>query len=266
MLGICLTCGRDSDDIEQHHVAGRRNHPTLTVPVGQPCHLLLTGWQRGHGVDLRDDTPRSEVDELRALLVGVLDLLRLTAQRHPDPLGVSGLLTGHPQRLGVSGLLAGLTGRAFSRLLDVAEPADRAGRWLPDPTEPPRQAPPVGWLADTEHDVTVLQATLAADLLDLAGGLPHIPSAAFRHIAAHPHHFDHAWQDLMTDPRTATEVLKIIEGLLAHSLQIVRYLLAVDHPDGLDEMQLEEIRVWVDTGRRLLDQLVTLAGYPEAAA
>ncbi len=128
MLGICLTCGHP-DQIEQHHVAGHVHHPTLTVPVCTPCHTVLTAWQRAHGVNLdRQHTPHDS-DRLRALIVGVLDVLRLLRQHHPAEPGPELFLLG---------------GRAFSRLLDLLAPGDRPGRWLPDPSQPPREEPPPG--------------------------------------------------------------------------------------------------------------------------
>ena len=50
MLGICLTCGYDANDVEGHHVAGLVNYPTLTVPVCGDCHRVLTAWQRASGI------------------------------------------------------------------------------------------------------------------------------------------------------------------------------------------------------------------------
>ena len=121
MLGICLTCGLDADDVEDHHVAGRANYPALTVPVCGDCHRVLAAWHRAAGVELDHDVPRVDPHRMRALAVGTFDLFRLAAQRHPD-------------RSWVGAPLATLTGRAFSRLPDLAQAADRPGWWLPDPT------------------------------------------------------------------------------------------------------------------------------------
>lgn len=68
---ICVTCGR-SGRVEAHHVAGRANHPNVTVDVCPECHrLYLTTWQYAAGVLLDHDARRTDDDRFRALIVGL---------------------------------------------------------------------------------------------------------------------------------------------------------------------------------------------------
>ncbi len=249
MLGICLTCGHP-DHIEQHHVAGHVNYPSLTVPVCTPCHTVLTAWQRAHGVNLdRQHTPH-ETDRLRALIVGTLDVLRLLRQHHPSEPGPELLLLG---------------GRAFSRLLDLLAPADRPGRWLPDPSQPPREEPPTWWVEEAELDLLVLVATLAADFLDAVGGLPEVPTEALRHVAVNPAGFDAGWRDqLAVEDPSARQLLLDLAGYLQRTHRVVRWLLTVDPQQLPSPELLAEATLWFDTGCRLLDEVVQLTGFSAA--
>src|SRR5215203_5376042 len=146
MDGVCLTCGLFTN-LEAHHVAGRHNHATLTVAVCTDCHRFLTHWQLAAGIELHHDAEVSDLDAMRALLVGTVHLLVLYGQRHGD---VSWI------RSPISIYMA----RAVSKVLDLFEPASRPGRWLPDPTMPPLEATPVAWPAASEAD----RITQVADL------------------------------------------------------------------------------------------------------
>jgi hypothetical protein len=249
VLGICLTCGHPSN-IEQHHVAGRSNYPTLTVPVCVDCHRILTAWQRGHGVLLAHDNQPYEVDRLRALAVGVYDLFRLIAQRHPS-------------RIALSPAVAVLTGRAFSRLFDLSAPHDRPGRTLPDPTQPPVEAVPVWWVEETALDLVVLLATLTVDVLacepaEAAQAVEPKVLEALRRIIARPQQAQWGWEQLNADQQRARQLLADIGAQLERSQRLVRGLLDL-HPDDTPAPELlDEIRLWFDTGRRLLDQLVSM--------
>ena len=77
MEGVCLTCGLYTS-LEAHHIAGRHNHATLTVPVCSDCHRVLSHWQLATGIELHHDADLSELDATRALLVGALHLLVFT--------------------------------------------------------------------------------------------------------------------------------------------------------------------------------------------
>ena len=149
MAGVCLTCGRIAD-IEAHHVAGRRNHD-VTTGVCVECHRILSVWQRAAGIELRD-VETSETDRVRALLIGTFHLARMLAERHPD------------ETWFFPGWLAIHTARAVSRALDLQQPSDRVGRWLPDPTVPPTHGAQVAWQAATE-------AERLAEIAHLGGAL-----------------------------------------------------------------------------------------------
>lgn len=247
MLGICITCSWTSDNIEQHHVAGRHNYPTLTVPVCLDCHQILTRWQQAHGIELAADAAREPVDQVRALVAGVFDLFRLLGQRHPD-------------RLLISHALSQLNGRALSHLFDQFAPPDRPGRWLPDPTQPPTEATPVPFVEETEMDLLVLYATLTLQFLDLfEDPAPQHQIQALRQLIANPHEFQAAWRQLTDDQARAEALMADLQAQLERSLRVVRWMLSVDRDNIPDPETLEEIRIWFDTGRRLLERLVMLA-------
>ncbi len=157
MDGCCLTCGQ-FDDLEAHHVAGRHNH-ALIVAVCVDCHRILSRWQLAAGMELEAGAARSDLDRTRALVVGAVHLLQLFGQRHRERSWVSAELSIH-------------TARAVSRLLDSCGPADRPGRWLPDPTVPPAEATPVGWSAAAELDRTTEFAHLTLALARILGDVP----------------------------------------------------------------------------------------------
>lgn len=104
MNGICLTCGIYAD-LEAHHVAGRHNNMQLTVLVCLECHRTLTRWQYAAGIDLKERSPRTELDALRTVAVGATHVLRLYAERRGQASPIPASLAVH-------------TARAISRLMD----------------------------------------------------------------------------------------------------------------------------------------------------
>lgn len=111
MTGVCVACGRHGE-IEAHHVAGRANHPSLTVPVCVGCHRWwLTVRQYAAGLVLDHQASRTEIDRVRALLVGVFDLAAAHALHTAPADTASGL-----------GAAALWSQRGFCRLLDLADP------------------------------------------------------------------------------------------------------------------------------------------------
>lgn len=244
---VCITCGWVTGDIEQHHVAGRRNYPTFTVPVCADCHLILTKWQRAHGVGLREDVPVTEVDRVRALAVGVFDLFRLLGQRHPQQVLLSRSLTQ-------------LSGRAMSRLFDQFAPADRPGRWMPDPTQPPVEVMPVAFQPETEADLVVLFARLTLQFADLFGRPEGLPYAAFERLVEQPDLAVRAWQELTADQARSAELVEELQDQLQRGMRVVGWMLTVG-PDALpDPEMLEEVRLWFDGGLRVVDHALMLTG------
>lgn len=157
--GACLTCGR-SGDLEQHHVAGWRNDPDLTVGLCVPCHRLVTSLQNAAGVNLTDG-PRTEVDIARATLVGTAHLLEVFFARHP---GFSQLPPGTIR----------VAGRLVSAGLDLSADPDRPGRTTPDSR---RRVPtpihgichdPAQAMADWARFVSELERILGSGCLEIA--------------------------------------------------------------------------------------------------
>jgi hypothetical protein len=246
MTGVCVGCGVLTPNLEAHHVAGQHNHQTLTVPVCIECHRILSGWQLASGVELHADAARGELDATRALLVGVMDLIRLCAQRHPDHLTVSPELAVH-------------TARAISKVLDATGARDRPGRWLPDPTIAPTTAPPVPLTVDTELARTIELIHLLRALADMAGetatavqldGLSRAPEQFHRAVTANL-------------PPTA-QLLHQLAGHVLESGQLIVALLQHDDLNPLDDQLIEEAGTWIRTGRTLLQQTLALAPTEQA--
>lgn len=73
----CAICRRTAPS-EAHHVASKRQHPTLTLTVCLNCHRLLSQRQyRWH------PAWKSEAHPLRYLAQGVYDVLCLWRERSP---------------------------------------------------------------------------------------------------------------------------------------------------------------------------------------
>lgn len=73
----CAICWRMAPS-EQHHVASKRQHPTLTLPVCLNCHAILS--QRQYNWP---PAWRSEAHKLRCVIQGVYDVLCLWLERSP---------------------------------------------------------------------------------------------------------------------------------------------------------------------------------------
>lgn len=239
MDGICLTCGTFAD-LEAHHVAGRHNNMQLTVLVCVDCHRILTRWQYAAGIDLEEQSPRTELDVLRALAVGATHVLRLYAERHGEasPIPVS---------------LAVHTARALSRLMDSAGDPDRSARSLPDPRVPPVDVVPVGPPVDNPRRVAEF-ADLVRGLTDLLGDQPPLMASVLGSIAADPEHFQQSITDLFEGPESCERLLQLVVETMTQGAAVVTQLLQLPDPRRIDPQLLEEARVWIDTGVRLLQQ------------
>ncbi len=243
MLGTCLTCGQFGE-LHAHHVAGRHNHATLTVPVCLDCHRILTGWQLAAGIELREDAARSELDATRALVVGGLHLVQLFAQRHAEHSWVSAPLVIH-------------TARAASLLLDAAGARERAGRWLPDPTVPPIEAVPLAWPAGAEVERLAEFAHLALALIRIFGGQPPLTVEALTSAAASPAEFKTAFDRITADPVALGRLLDLIAEHAPRCQQLVLQVLMSQGGEVVDERLLDEAWLCIDTGRRLLTEVLT---------
>jgi hypothetical protein len=252
MYGVCLTCGL-SGELEAHHVAGRRNH-AATVGVCVECHRILGIWQRAAGIELRETVEGTEFDATRALLVGALHLVRLFAEQHSDGNWFPNWLIVH-------------TGRAVSKLLDLMEPADRPGRWLPDATVPPIEGSTVERRAISEAEQIAEIAHLGGALSTIVGEIPEFPTATWTVIAEDPGWWmdavDHA---VMEDLAYATALSGLVAQYMDLSGGMIMRLLQVDDLDQADEVLLEELAAWFDCMRQLLDEVQRITGTEIAVA
>jgi hypothetical protein len=73
----CLVCGR-SNDIEQHHVAGRRNDPAFTQPLCQAHHALVTEELRK--TDVRLSHEPNSIKRVKNALKATAVFLRMLAE------------------------------------------------------------------------------------------------------------------------------------------------------------------------------------------
>jgi hypothetical protein len=242
MTRICLTCGHNGE-LEAHHVAGRRNHP-FTVDVCVDCHRLLSDKQRAAGIELRAAVEGVPLDSSRALLVGAMHLVQLFAERHAG-------MAWFPDWLAVR------TARAISKLLDMCQPADRPGRWLPDPTVVPAVAAPMQWPASHEVDWIAEMARLAQALTGIIGGIPPLAVATVAAIVRDPAgwkaEFDHALQD----QQFATALV----GLGSQYIDISNVLMATlfQLEDDFNDDLVCAVAAWKDTIRALFNQLRMVA-------
>jgi hypothetical protein len=241
MIGICLTCGH-VDDLEAHHVAGRRNQATLTVPVCTDCHRILSAWQLSAGIELGENAGRYQGDATRALVVGVAHLLRLFAQRHTERSWLEPALVTH-------------AARAASLLLDTLAPADRPGRWLPDPTVPPREATPVAWPNE-------LEAQWLADWVYLLEAISEelnedcpIPAEVLADALADPCRFLDAFQNAFG---TEDAIQLLLGPLTEHAAAAQQVVLGfLSNPQlTLDQRLLDDAWLAVETGRRLIAEIL----------
>jgi hypothetical protein len=245
MIDVCPNCGAFGE-LEAHHVAGRHNHPTLTMPECTDCHSILSARQRARGVELRKDAPRGELDATRALVVGVVDLLTLLAQRHPDHIWLPAPLAVH-------------TGRAISRLLDACGPPDRDGRWLPDPRVRIAEAVPVAWPPADSDDRRVTEwAHLLRVLSEILGEPLPLPPGLLTDLAAHPDRYRKAAARAAEDATAIEDLALLVTDYVARSQQMIEHLLALDDPMNIGAELVEEGRACLAAGRRLLDAALAL--------
>ncbi len=247
MDGICLACGVFADlepfiGLDAHHVAGRHNHARLTVLVCRPCHAILSSWQRAAGIDLKEQSLRTELDALRALAVGATHLLRLYAERHGDASPIPAPLAVH-------------TARAISLLMDSSGTPDRPARWLPDPRVPPIAVVPVGPPGDDPDRISEV-AYLAAELSrELGEPLPQT-AELFGRIGDRPEQAQAALAQVFEDPPTVEELLRLVDEVLTRGAAVVRQLLELPDLRRIDDVLLDEARLWIDTDGRLLQQVL----------
>jgi hypothetical protein len=252
MRGVCLTCGL-SGELEAHHVAGRRNH-AATVGVCVECHRILSIWQRAAGIELRETVDGTELDATRALLVGALHLVRLFAQQHADGNFFPNWLVIH-------------TGRAVSKLLDMMQPPDRAGRWLPDPTVPPIEAIPIPQRSVSEAEQIAEIAHLGGALSTIVGEIPEFPASTLTVIAENPRWWIEAVEHAVgQDLAYATALAGLVEQYMDLSRGMIERLLQVDDLDQSDEVLLDELTAWFDCMRELLNKVQTIIGTEIAVA
>ena len=84
----CARCGMTEMDalvsmkrrlLEAHHVCGRANDESLTVPVCRNCHAMLTEGQRSAGVSF--DPPPTLLHQLAAALLSLFVMLHDLSER-----------------------------------------------------------------------------------------------------------------------------------------------------------------------------------------
>lgn len=241
MSDVCLTCGLIGD-LEAHHVAGRHNHATLTVAVCLDCHSILSTWQRSAGIELDAAAHHGELDATRALVVGAVHLVLLYAQRHANE-------SWFPAPLAV------LSARAMSKMLDSMGPADRLGRWLPDPTVPPTEATPAHWPSRTDTDRIVEMAHLARALSEILGEVAPLPIATLTDIAAHPHRFDAAIGRATQEQTIASTLVELVSRYLELTAGIVKALLASDAAAIGGSGVLAQFDAWFAAATQLLEHV-----------
>lgn len=74
-----------------------------------------------------------------------------------------------------------------------------------------------------------------------------------RSIAAGPAHFQQSVTDLFQDPESWEQLLQLVVETMTRGAAVVTQLLQLPDPRRIDAELLEEARVWMDTGVRLLE-------------
>ena len=246
-LGVCACCSYVGD-VERHHVGGAANFPRLTVDVCVSCHGELSKRQDAHGVGRERDVARSDVDRHRGLVVDLGEVHRLHLQHHPQE--------GLPSEIVL------LLARVLSRALDSCEPADRPGRWLPDPTIGIDDVPPSEQRPGGDVDMFCLLVQLSVDVVD---SLEHSPAhdkpdvVALRAIAADPLGFlARAEQELAASGDGAQMLTRMTECNKVIDAQL-RFMLEHD-PESWPVEMLEEPSECGEIMRSLLARVIDLAG------
>jgi hypothetical protein len=246
MDGVCLTCGHFTR-IERHHVAGERNHPTLTVPVCVPCHNILSEWQQSAGMELNRKIDGTSADAVRALIVGVAHLMQLFAHRHPDRSWITISTAIHASR-------------AYSRLVDLLLPPGRQGRWLPDPTVLPVEVTAVAW-PGAAHEAEWAQefANFALAVCETLGQQPPIALDAMTAIIVDPVWWVDALNRVGRNFATEGPLMRRLIDYTAAIQKFVFLVLDTHLPPDIDERLLDEIWNCLDTSQHLLAELYTQA-------
>jgi hypothetical protein len=242
MVAVCLTCGRVAS-VQDHHPAGRRNDEHNIVPVCIDCHEILTSWQYAAGIALTENAQRSQLDGDRAFVVGVTHLVCLAFARVPDA-ATTRLWT--------------LAVRAASRMADAAGDPDRVGRWLPDSTVTPRSVAPVEPSSDPRdvEDRRRQWVFLLVHVLRRLGPVGPLTAELAETIASQRRPLYVAIDGLASEDWYAPALAALIDD---HSIaldELIAALCEADAWDRVDELQLDEVRVWVGTARRLLVKIV----------
>jgi hypothetical protein len=246
---ICAVCGYFDAGIDQHHVAGIANFNDVTVPVCKPCHAELHVRLAAHGVELRHDAVRTPLDATRALFVGYCSLLRLHLEYHPNP--------------NMPASLVALVTRHVSRDMDRQESQARPGRWGSDPTVHLEERMPAETREDGDIDMRNLLLACAVDVID---SIKHTPTndageiAAFRVIAADPIAFMRGLERAEIDEWTNSQLLADMQHCMDQISRSLRFIAAHDPDTEWPAEHLAEARLWGQTMRRLLEQLIQLAG------
>jgi hypothetical protein len=151
-------------------------------------------------------------------------------------------------------------------LMDLVQPADRAGRWLPDPTVPPITAAPVTWPARDEAEWLAEIAHLGGALSKILGEIPQLRIATLTEIAEDPWSWMDAFDDAMRDQDYADALLGLVGEYLKLSEAMITNLLQVDDLDQVEEVLLEEVTAWRDCTCQLLGEITRITGSAIAVA
>jgi hypothetical protein len=182
------------------------------------------------------------LDSSRALLVGAMHLLQLFAQRHAGT-------AWFPD------WLATRTGRVISKLLDMCQPADRLGRWLPDPTVLPAVAAPAPCPSSSEVEWIGEMARLAQALTEIIGGIPPLAAVAVTAIAKDPA----GWKALVDEAAQDQTYAEAVLGLVSQYSDIANVLMAklfqLDDLNHFDDELRSATAAFRDTVRDLFNQL-----------
>jgi hypothetical protein len=251
-MGVCLTCGQEAS-LELHHVAGRHNVADLVVAVCGACHLVLTNWQHAAGIELGEHVPRHPSDMHRALCVGVTHLFQLVEQRSLAPTAPDELWR--------------LAARAMSRVLDLDAPADRAGRWLPDPTVDPHRAEPIVIDAERAKVQQHESLYLIRDLLRLLGDTPPLTPEVMEQILADPTSMPDRLATVDARDHAGPSLPILIEQHLQAASRIMRWLPSVEDWSLVAEIDMHELLTWIDSGKQILTKIARAATLdsPDAA-
>jgi hypothetical protein len=228
-----------------HLVAGRHNIAELVVAVCGDCHRVLTNWQYAAGIELRPTAVRHPTDVRRALGVGAVHVLQLMQQRNPIPVASDEVFR--------------LIARAISRVLDLAAAPERGGRWLPDPVIEPHLALPT--ITDPRNAEVQQRELLyfVGELLRLLGDMPPITVEVWERVILEHRSMPERLAAIDAGDHAGPTIAILIEQYVQQAGRIVRWLLTVEDWSVIDERDLDEARVWVETGQRILEKIAQAA-------